>query len=46
MLTDSLKISDTTMREFFDVIFFQRDRIILQKYCRADLSSVLEVLTC
>ena len=49
MLTNSLKISDTTKTEFFELIFFQSDQKIWQKYCRADLSSdsdPLNPLTC
>ena len=49
MLTNSLKISDTTKREFFELMFFQSDQKIWQKYCRADLSSdsdPLNPLTC
>ena len=46
MLTNSLKISDTTKTERFKLILFQSDQKIRQKYCSADLSSVLERLTC
>ena len=46
MLTNSLKISDTTKTEFFELIFFQSDQKILQNYCRAELGSDLERLTC
>ena len=31
MLTNSLKISDTTKKQFFEVIFFQSDQKIWQK---------------
>ena len=46
MLTNSLKILHTTKKEFFDLIFFQSHQKIWQKYCREDLCSVLEPLTC
>ena len=46
MLTNSLKISDTTKREFFELIIFQSNEKIRQKYCRADLWSVSDTLTC
>ena len=36
MLRNSLKISDTTKTELFELIFFQSDQKIWQKYCRAD----------
>ena len=44
MLTNSLKSSDTTKTEFFELIFFQSDLKIWQIYCRADLSSVSDIL--
>ena len=46
MLTNSLKISDTNKKEFFELIFLHIDQKKLQKYCRADLSSGLDPLTC
>ena len=46
MLTNSLKISDTTKTEFFVLIFFLNDKKIWQKYFRAYLSSVPDPLTC
>ena len=46
MLANSLKISDTTKTERFELIFFENDKKIRQEYCVADLSSVLELLTC
>ena len=46
MLTNSLKISDTTKAEFAEVIPFQSDEKLWQKYCRADLSSLSNPLTC
>ena len=45
MLTNSLKISQTTKNDIFELIFFQRDQKIWQKYCRADLCSVSDPLT-
>ena len=42
MLTNSLKISDTTKTEFIELIFFWSDQKIWQKYCREELGSVLE----
>ena len=46
MLTNSVKISHTTKTEFLEVISFQSDQKIRQKYCRADLSSFSDTLTC
>ena len=46
MLTNSLKISDTTKTEFFEPSLFQSYQKIWQKYRRADSSSDLELLTC
>ena len=46
MLTNNLKISDATKKEFFERITFQSDKKIRQKYCCADLSSVSDPLTC
>ena len=46
MLTNSLKISDITKTEFLELIFFQSDQKIWQKYCGADLSSLADPLTC
>ena len=46
MLTNSLKIRDNSKTEIFDLIFFQSDQKIRQKYCCADLTSVLENLAC
>ena len=45
MLTNSLKISDTSKKEFFEVIFFLSDQKIWQIYCFADLSSLADHLT-
>ena len=45
MLTNSLKISDITEKEFLELISFQSDQKKWQKYCRADLSSLLDTLT-
>ena len=46
MLANSLKISDTTKREFLELISFQSDQKIWQKYCRNELGSVSNTLTC
>ena len=46
MLTNSLKISDTTKTEFFELSLFQSHQKIWKKYRRADSSSDLELLTC
>ena len=46
MLTNSLEILDATKTEFFELIFFLNDHKIWQKFCRADLSSVSDLLTC
>ena len=46
MLINSLKISDITHTELFELIFFHADQKISQKYCHADLSSVSVPLTC
>ena len=46
MVTNSLKISDTTKAEFFKVILFVNDQIIREKYYRADLSSVSDTFPC
>ena len=45
MLTNSLKISDTTKKEFFELMFLQINQKIWQHYCRDGLSSVLDTLT-
>ena len=46
MLTNSVNISDTTKTQFFELISFQSDQTIRQKYCRENLNSVSEPLTC
>ena len=46
MLTKSLKILDTTKTEAFELIFFQSDQKILQKYYRADLRNIWDPETC
>ena len=46
MLKKCLKISDTTKTEFLELIFFQSDEKISEKYCRADLGIVSEPLKC
>ena len=45
MLTNSLKISDTSKTEFLELIFFQNAQKIWQNNCCADLCSVLDHLT-
>ena len=46
MLTNSLKISDPTKREFFELIFFFSNQEMWPNYCRADIISVPDPLTC
>ena len=46
MLTNSLKISDTSKTEFLELIFFKSEPKIWQKYCREDLLSVSDPLSC
>ena len=46
MLTNSLKISGTTKTKFFEQKLFQSDQKLLQNYCRLDLDSVMDPLTC
>ena len=46
MLTTSVKISDTTQKDFLELIFFQSDQKIWQKYFRENLKTVSEPLTC
>ena len=46
MLAKRLKILDNTKAEFFELIFFQSDQQISQRYCRADLSTISDPLTC
>ena len=46
MLTNSLKIWVTTKTELSELIFFQTDQKIWQKYCREDLNSVPDRLKC
>ena len=46
MLTNSLKISDTSKGAFFELKFFQCNQKIWQNYCRANISSVSDPLTC
>ena len=45
MLTNSLKISDNTQTQFIELILFQSNKRIWEKYCREELSNVLEPLT-
>ena len=46
MLTSSLKISDTAKTDFLELIFLEIDQKLWQKYCREDLCSVSDCLTC
>ena len=46
MSTDILKILDATKPGFLELIFFQRDQKIWQKYCCADLRGLANPLTC
>ena len=46
MLTNSVKIPDTTNKEFFELFFFHTDQKISQKHCNSDLSSFSDRLTC
>ena len=46
MFKHSLKISETTKTEFFELIFFQNEEKIWQNDGRAELSSLLDPLTC
>ena len=46
MLKNSLKVSDTTKKQFLQLIYFQSDRKIWKRYYRADLSNVSDTLTC
>ena len=45
MLTNSIKISNTTETEFSKLIFFQVGQKREQKYCRSDLRNVSDPLT-
>ena len=45
-LRTSLKISDSTISGVFELIFFQSDKKIWQKYRREELRSVSDPLTC
>ena len=44
MLTNGLRISDTTKTDILELNLFQSDKKIRQKYCRADLSILLGFL--
>ena len=46
MLTNRLQIIDTIKAEFLELIFFESDQKIWQNFCRADLTSVPDLLTC
>ena len=45
MLTNNLKILDTTKTEFFQLRISQSDEKIRENYCRGCLSSTCEPLT-
>ena len=45
MLRNSLKISDTTKADFFQLIFLKSDQKIWQKYRRPELCSVSDPIT-
>ena len=45
MFTNSLKIPDTTKKDFFELKLFEIDRKIWQDYCPAAFNSVLHPLT-
>ena len=46
MLTNSLKFSDATKTEYFELFSFQSDEDTGQKYFRADLNNLSDPLTC
>ena len=46
MLTNNLKIIDTTKKEFSEIILFQSDQKLWEKHCCGDLASVPNTLTC
>ena len=46
MLTKTLKISDTSKKEFLQLIFSHSDQKIYGKYCHGNLSSVSDRLIC
>ena len=46
MLTTSLQISDTSKKELLELISFQSDQKIWQKYYSADLRSLSDRLAC
>ena len=46
MLTNSLKIWDTTKKKLLELKFFQIDRKIWKNYTREDFSRVSDPLTC
>ena len=46
LLTNSLKILDTAQNESFKLKFFQKDPKKWENYCGADLSTILDPLTC
>ena len=46
VLTNGLKIFDSTNTDIFELIFSQSDVKDRQNYCRADFSNVWDPLTC
>ena len=46
MLTNSLKILDSTKTESLELKLFRSDQKILQSYCCAELISVSDSATC
>ena len=46
MLKNSVKITDTTKTEYLELISFQSDQKIWEKFCRGDSCSVSDHLTC
>ena len=46
MLTNSLKISDATHKDFFELMLFQIPTKMWQNYFHEDLDSVSDDLTC
>ena len=45
MLTNSLKILDTTQNESLELKAWQKDQKLWENYCREDFSSVLDPST-
>ena len=45
MLKNSLIVLDTTKTQFMELILFQSNKTIWEKYCREELSNALKPLT-